>query len=99
MKWLGRWSLARRRAPADSESSLPSDSIVDEFIDSYVFWREACEEVRAAYKRWDSCKPPDRTLGFNLYRAALNREGYAARIHSHRVEQLRAATGSMTIRA
>jgi hypothetical protein len=93
MKWLTRWSSARKPAPANPESSaMSSDSIVDEFIDSYVSWREACEDVRAAYKLWDSCKPPDRTVGFNLYRAALNREGHAARIHSHRVEQLRAAT-------
>jgi hypothetical protein len=93
MKWLTKWSSARKPAPANPEpSAKPSDSIVDEFVDSYVSWREACEDVRAAYKLWDSCKPPQRTLGFKWYRAALDREEYAARLHSHRVEQLRAAT-------
>ena len=58
------------------------DAIVDEFLDSYVSWREACEDVRAAYERWGTSKPPQRTLAFGWYRAALDREEHAARVHS-----------------
>jgi hypothetical protein len=52
MSWLGK-----RR-------SKRLDSIVDEFIESYVSWREACEEVRAAYAAWKKSAPAQRALEF-----------------------------------
>ena len=58
----------------------PPDAIADEFMASYVCWREACENVRAAYDRWHACSPPQRALGFLGYRAALEREEQAAKL-------------------
>jgi hypothetical protein len=69
--------LARSRSPS-----------TDEFLESYVCWREACEDVRIAYRRWASCASGERALGFAAYRAALEREERASGIHSDRVWRL-----------
>jgi hypothetical protein len=82
------------REPANAKPSPRSlESIVDELLDSYLRWREACEDVRAAYESWRTCDPQHRLLGFDWYRAALDREEEAACVHSNRVDRLRAATG------
>jgi hypothetical protein len=41
--------------------------VTDVFIESYVSWREACRDVQAAYRRWQTCKPPQRVLAFAGY--------------------------------
>jgi hypothetical protein len=92
MDWLAKLSSRREPAPADPElAAKPLDSVADEFLDSYVRWREACEDVRIAYECWGNCKPPQRALGFKWYRAALECEEHAARVYSHRAERLRAS--------
>jgi hypothetical protein len=63
----------------------------DEFVESYVCWREACEDVRMAYERWWSCRRLDRGLLFAVYRAALDREEHASRVHCASVERMGAA--------
>jgi hypothetical protein len=62
--------------------------LADEFIESYVCWREACEDVSDAYRHWAACNPHQRDLGFATYRAALEREERAASVHSEWTEQL-----------
>ena len=57
-------------------------AFADEFINSYVCWREACEDVRTAYRRWLNCDAGERGLGFAAYRAALEREEHASSVHS-----------------
>jgi hypothetical protein len=56
--------------------------VMDTFIESYVYWREACEHASTAYVHWASCRPPQRALAFESYRAAVDWEEHAARIHS-----------------
>ena len=58
-------------------------ALADAFLETYVCWREACDEVHAAYRRWVDSKPPQRILWFAAYRAALDREEEAASAHSH----------------
>jgi hypothetical protein len=60
------------------------------FLESYVRWRDACNEVRIAYERWGTAERSDRSLAFAAYRGALDREECAARAHSYCAEQLRA---------
>ena len=62
-------------------SQKTSPPPVDEFLESYVRWREACEDVQSAYRRWTQAPEEDRTLSFEIYSAALDREEHAARIH------------------
>jgi hypothetical protein len=54
---------------------------VDAFIESYVEWREECNDLRRAYRRWVASAWPDRDLAFGAYRAALDREEKAASVH------------------
>jgi hypothetical protein len=69
----------------------PSASSTDAFLDSYVNWREACEDVETAYERWLNCESPRRDFAFGRYRAALDWEEHAALVHADRVGQLQAA--------
>ena len=66
-----------------------SDRAKDEFFESYLHWREACENAHAAYERWLRSEPERRRLAFAAYRAALDGEDYAARVHSVVAERLR----------
>jgi hypothetical protein len=84
-------SLLRQRASRRATSRLAHGFVVaDEFIESYVCWREACEDVHSAYRRWGDCQPQQRDLGFATYRAALEREERAAGVHLEWAERLRA---------
>jgi hypothetical protein len=84
MSWLSD------RLPARS-SGKPSMTLADEFLESYVCWREACEDVRAAYDRWRRSESTERGLAFEVYNTALDREEIAAHVHSDRTQQLRTA--------
>jgi len=64
--------------------------LADAFLESYVCWREACDELHTAYRRWTECNPTQRRLGFAAYRAALDREEHAARVHSQLAQRLAA---------
>jgi hypothetical protein len=79
------WSL-RSAPPAEGTAGL-----VDEFIESYVLWRESCEAVREAYRDWATSALHRRDLAFESYRAALNWEELAAQVHSSRAASVRAA--------
>jgi hypothetical protein len=63
--------------------------LVDDFLASYVCWREASEAVRTAYDRWRRGQRPDRRLAFAAYRAALDREEHAALLFRERAELVR----------
>jgi hypothetical protein len=69
-------------------------SLADEFIESWVCWREACEDVHGAYERWQLCDPAQRGLAFAGYRAALDREDQAARVHWLVAARIREARGN-----
>jgi hypothetical protein len=64
------------------------DRLVDAFVESYVEWREGCEDVESAYHRWTASASADRDLAFLAYQAALDREEKAAHVHELRAEQL-----------
>jgi hypothetical protein len=69
-------------------AEIQRSALIDGFLESYVSWREACEDVRAAYRRWTECNPQQRGLGFATYCAALDREEYAAGVHSHWADRI-----------
>jgi hypothetical protein len=73
------------RLLADDRSAL-----FDEFLNSYVSWREASDDVWDTYGRWAACKPEERSFAFVAYRAALDREEHAARLHCERAQGLSA---------
>ena len=78
-------SSVSRQHPATEASG----QLVDEFLEGYLYWAEACEDVRTAYRRWHDSKDPGRALEFERYTAALDHEEYAADIYSFRTGRLR----------
>jgi hypothetical protein len=58
------------------------DPRIDALIDSYVEWREECEAVEAAYRRWTGSARSERDLAFSAYRAALDREEKGASVYA-----------------
>jgi hypothetical protein len=69
------------------------DPAAHEYFESYLRWREACEDLRTAYERWANCAPAQRVLAFSGYRAALDREESTALVHSQLTERLSASAG------
>jgi hypothetical protein len=67
----------------DEESAL-----VDAFLDSYVWWREACDDVWSAYWAWVECESGEGGLRFAAYQSALDREEHRAVIHHERARRL-----------
>jgi hypothetical protein len=61
---------------------------VDELIDDYVSWREACASVAASYEKWRCSDRPDKKLAFSVYVAALDREEQAATAYERAVAQV-----------
>ena len=78
--------LATRRDPAEPH---PSRRLVDQFLRTYVSWRERCELVEAAHARWNDAARGDRGAAFAAYCAALDREQCAARAHERSIGRLR----------
>ena len=62
--------------------------IVDEIVDGYVTWREACLAVADSYARWSRAAVTERALAVSAYLAALDREETAALEYRRAVELL-----------
>ena len=61
--------------------------IVDEMMDDYVSWREACAAVALAYENWKCAERQDKKHALSVYVAALDREEQAAAAYQRAVEQ------------
>ena len=72
----------------------PPRPLVDQFLATYVLWREGCAEVEAAHARWRDAHRAERGAACAAYRAALDREECAARAHEDGMRRLRAAMAS-----
>jgi len=72
----------RRRRPAARE-------LVDEVMDRYTDWREACSVVELAYRGWRSATAEESALAHAGYVAALEREASAAGAYAELIERAR----------
>jgi hypothetical protein len=63
------------------------ERLVDEVIETYVSWREACVAVERTYADW--CRTPrgERWLAHAAHVAELDREECAAHAHRETVER------------
>jgi hypothetical protein len=79
-------------AAHDAATCPPAGAIspwhVDEFLDTYVSWREASAAAKDAYESWTRAGDPERKLGFAAYHAALDGEEAAARAYRKCVERI-----------
>ena len=61
-------------------------SIVDDYLENYLRWREESEGVRRAYELWQRADRADAALAYAAYGAALDREQEAADAFCGRIE-------------
>jgi hypothetical protein len=71
----------------DSEIA-PGRWAVDELLERYVSWREACHAVRLAYERWLDSGRAEERLAYAGHVAALDREEHAARAYASHIERV-----------
>jgi hypothetical protein len=71
----------------ETEQSVPR-RLVDEALERYIDWREACRAVTAAYGHWSGGAREERPLLFAAYTAALDREELAASRYSGVISQI-----------
>ena len=64
---------------------------VDDMMDDYVSWREACAAVAVSYQNWKRSDRRDQKLAFSVYVAALDREEEAATAYQRAVAQVATA--------
>jgi hypothetical protein len=87
---MSMWeSLPKAHRLAAALSAREPLVLDDEFLESYVSWREETATVQTAYDRWQVGEP----LAFAAYRAALDREEQAAKALRESAERLSAADG------
>jgi hypothetical protein len=95
MSWIPEARASATQAHADlALGGRLSAWHSQEFLRSYVRWREACEEVRVAYERSETAERPDRGLAFAAFCAALDREEHTARLHADTHAKVRAELSS-----
>jgi len=61
---------------------------VDDMMDDYVSWREACAAVDVSYQAWKRSDRRDQKLAFSVYVAALDREERAAAAYQRAVAEV-----------
>jgi len=61
---------------------------VDDMMDDYVSWRDACGAVAVSYENWKCSDRTDNWLAFSVYVAALDREEQAATAYERAVAQV-----------
>jgi hypothetical protein len=91
--------MSQTRPPADDKHArlpqhwrvpvLAHSLLKKQFLECYVSWREASEDVQMAYDGWREAEPTWRAGAFFAYRAALDREESAARDYCDVAERLR----------
>jgi hypothetical protein len=81
-----KWTQPNLAAPV-LDPSIP-DWLIDDYVESYIEWREECESARRAYELWRQSVPSDRSLAFAAYGEALDREERAAQALAQRTDDV-----------
>jgi hypothetical protein len=82
--------------PASALRGLERRQCLEDMVDDYVSWREACALVSAAYSDWKGAGRQDQELAFSEYVAALNCEEDAAMAYQRAVERVAATNARAT---
>jgi hypothetical protein len=70
-------------------NTLSRKPLIDQVIEAYVDWREACLQVNDRYRSWASETGPNGRDAFGRYVAALDAEGQAADVYAELVGHAR----------
>jgi hypothetical protein len=79
--------MNRKRSSAVTRIS----DLIDAVMDGYITWREESAAVEAAYHTWRGASRDGRTVAFEDYFAALDREERAASEYRRLIELAEAA--------
>jgi hypothetical protein len=71
-----------------SPTAAPNSELIDAVMDAYIEWREESAEVAATYRTWNEAPAYERTLSYDNYLAALDREELAANVYMRLIEQV-----------
>ena len=85
---------ANARGTGDRGSAMADGrrrQYVDDMMDDYVSWRNACAAAAASYENWTCSGRADNKRAFSAYVAALDREEQAATAYRRAVEQVATA--------
>ena len=63
-------------------------SAIDQLLEGYVSWREACAAVWRAYERWIGSDRGERALAYAAYLAALDGEERTARTYAQHTDRV-----------
>jgi hypothetical protein len=66
-------------------------ALVDDFMDAYLSWRQECEALRVAYRRWSTASTTDRAAEFARFSEKLEREERACEVLAGRTSRVRRA--------
>jgi hypothetical protein len=88
MRLPGRTPPTRGHTP--DLASIIGRQHLDDLVDDYVTWREACAVASAAYDSWNCALREDQTRAFSEYVMALDREEEAANVYRQTVKRLEA---------
>jgi hypothetical protein len=75
------------RTVPDIETALGRWAI-DELLERYISWREECDAVVVAYRRFADSRASERRLAYAGYLAALDHEEHAARLYADHIERV-----------
>jgi hypothetical protein len=78
------------------KTQIPSQ-LIDDLMDLYVEWREACIALRKAYETWSSVRVAERASAFAEYRAALDREELASAVYADHVNSVARRTSAPSV--
>jgi hypothetical protein len=82
------WISSAQQATASGTRDRIPPSLVDDFVESYVCWREAAVAAKEAYEHWAGVDRDHQAAAFAAYRAALDGEEAAARDHRTCTERI-----------
>jgi hypothetical protein len=83
------WSYLRRDGtPGVAAAPRVAPRLADDFLDSYIDWREECAAVSGAYRLWQRAERGDEAMAFAAYHAALDREEHAAGLFRECTERI-----------
>jgi hypothetical protein len=68
-------------------NTLRRERLLDELVEAYVDWREACAHVHDAYRFWANEPTGEDGVMFDLYMAALDAEERAAGVYARLVRR------------
>jgi hypothetical protein len=74
------------RAELDNDTAVRRRAI-DDLMDRYVAWREACYAVDLAYQRWAGATPDQSGSFYSGYVAALDREEQASLTYADHISR------------